>query len=156
MRRILLVSLICLIAFVMIACFNSNKSIKYNKIYSKQFGFSTKTNSELQSPPEKDIYIFNNEKDWAEFVNTHLKILKISSLDFKNKKVIYLQVDWSEPLSGSSYTISNINVNNIAPELMSLSQVSPNLKVKINLRYLNLYRDNKEVKLVNCGGDILF
>jgi hypothetical protein len=50
----------------------------------------------------------------------------------------------------------NINVNNISPELMSLSQVSPNLKVKIYLRYLNLHRDNKEVKLVNCGGDILF
>jgi len=96
----------------MVACTNSNKSIKYNKVYSEVFGFSTETNSEVQNPPEKDIYIFNNEKEWSEFTSTHLNKLKISDLDFNNKKVLYLQVDWSEPLSGLVYTISNISVDN--------------------------------------------
>lgn len=112
MKKIISLSIICLITFVMIACSNINKSIKYNKVYSEAFGFSTQSNNEVQSPPEKNIYTFNKEKDWSEFAHAHLNNVKISNLDFNNKKVIYLQVDWSEPLSGSEYDISNIRIDN--------------------------------------------
>jgi hypothetical protein len=51
---------------------------------------------------------------------------------------------------------SNINVNNIPPGIMMLDQASLNMNVKIYLRYLNLHREDKNVKIVSYGADILF
>jgi hypothetical protein len=111
-KKIAYILLISFIVFIMTECSIFSKSIKFNKVYSEVFGFSTEAKSDAQNPPEKNIYIFNNEKEWSEFSNTHLNKLKISNLDFNNKKLLYLQVDWPEPLSGAGYTMESIKINN--------------------------------------------
>jgi hypothetical protein len=98
--------------FAVTASSISGGLIKYNKVYSEVFGFSAEAKSISQNPPENNIYIFNTEKQWLDFSQTHLNNLKISPIDFNNYKLLYLQVDWPEPLSGSSYSVRSIEVTN--------------------------------------------
>lgn len=112
MKKILFVLMVCFMVFAVTACSISGGSIKYNKVYSEVFGFSDEAKSISQNPPENNIYIFNTEKKWLDFTHTHLNNLKISPVDFNNYKLLYLQVDWPEPLSGSSYSVRSIEVTN--------------------------------------------
>jgi hypothetical protein len=50
----------------------------------------------------------------------------------------------------------NINVVNMDPESLSLSGVTINLKVKVYLRFLNLHREDKKIKIENYSADILY
>jgi len=67
-----------------------------------------------------------------------------------------LLIDFRPLLDKLLQEYNNTNINNIPAESMLLSQVSSTMKIKIYVRYLNLHRENKVVKIVSYGADILF
>jgi hypothetical protein len=98
-----------------------------------------------------------------EYIGTGISYRLSTALDtitfvhkVEGKPADSLQIDLRPLVDKLVQDYNNVNVNNIPPETMSVSQVCPNLKVKIYLRYLNLHREAKEVKLVSYGGDILY
>jgi hypothetical protein len=74
----------------------------------------------------------------------------------EGKPVDSLQIDMRPLLDKLLQEYSNTNISNIPPETMSMSPVNPSMKIKMYLRYLNLHREDKMVKIVNFGADILF
>jgi hypothetical protein len=115
MKKSIGLFLVCIIAFNLVGFSYLNspaKSIYFNYRYFNPIGFSKVQNSEVNYPPEKNIYVFDNKKEWNIFTDKYLKSLKSVKINFTSKKVICLLLDWPEKLSGPTYIINDITVSN--------------------------------------------
>jgi hypothetical protein len=97
-----------------------------------------------------------NTSDWLSYrINSTLDTLVFILRD-ENTDTDSVQITLRPLVDSLMVNYGNINLNNIPPENMSLTVSGPILKLKIYLRYLNLYREEKKVKINDYIMDILY
>lgn len=87
-------------------------NIDYRQVYAETIGFCLKENGPMPKAPERDAYLFKDEKSWKKFKDTYLKGAEIPSPKFPNQNLLYVRVKWAEQLSGSAYQIIGLNIRN--------------------------------------------